>query len=227
MVSNDLANVSTTGYKHTRVGFRDLLYQEPGRPAVPGTGARVGTGAAAVDAGRSMTQGALKQSDSPLDVAIVGEGFLRVQTPDGRQALTRDGALRLDGKGRLTTQNGSFVQPLIRVPAGVAPEKLQIAADGTVSADGRRLGRLDVVTVRAPQGLVPAGDNVFLASPASGPAVRAPEETTLQAKALETSNVDMSSAMVEMIDAQRSFQLASKAIETADRMMEIANGVKR
>jgi flagellar basal-body rod protein FlgG len=227
LVSNDLANVSTTGYKHTRVGFRDLLYQEPGRPAVRGDAARVGTGAAAVDAGRSMGQGTLQQTDSPLDVAIVGEGFLRVQLPDGREALTRDGALRLDAKGRLTTQTGGLVQPVIRVPDGAARDKLQIGPDGTVTADGRRLGQLDLVTVRSPQGLMAAGDNAFVATAASGPVARAPQASTLQSGALEGSNVDMSTAMVEMIDAQRSYQLASKAIETADQMMEIANGVKR
>ena len=227
LVSNDLANVNTTGYKHTRVGFRDLLYQEPGRPAARGTNARTGTGAAAVDAGRSMEQGTLKQTDSPLDVAIVGDGFLRVQLPDGRAALTRDGSLRLDAKGRLTTQTGGLVQPVIRVPADVAPDKVQIAADGQVTADGRPLGRLALVTVRAPQGLIPAGENAFLVSAASGPAIGAPQTTKLESHSLEASNVDMSSAMVEMIDAQRSFELASKAIETADHMMEIANGVKR
>ena len=227
LVSNDLANANTTGYKHTRVGFRDLMYQEPGRPAAAGGGVRVGTGAAAVDAGRSMTQGALQRTDNKLDVAIQGEGFLRVRLPDGRQGLTRDGALRLDETGRLTTQTGGVVQPPLRVPRDVPSDKVEIARDGSVSAEGRPLGRIDLVTVRSPQRLQSVGDNAFLATAASGAAVRAPAGTTLEAGALEGSNVEMSDAMIEMIDAQRSYQLASKAIETADRMMEIANGVKR
>ena len=227
LVSNDLANVNTTGYKHTRVGFRDLLYQDPGRPAVAGGAARTGTGAAAVDAGRSMGQGVLERTDSKLDVAIQGEGFLRVRLPDGRQALTRDGALRLDGTGRLTTQTGAVVQPDIRIAKTVTSDQVQIGRDGTVTADGRRVGRLDLVTVRAPEALTSVGENAYVPSAASGAPVRAPRATTLEAGALEASNVDMSDAMIEMIDAQRSYQLAAKAIETADQMMEIANGVRR
>ena len=224
-VSNDLANVSTNGYKHVRVGFRDLMYQQAGRPAAETV--RTGTGAAAVDAGRAMTQGALKRTDQPLDVAIQGEGFLRVRLPDGRQALTRDGAMHVDGRGRLTNSLGALMQPEIRVPRGVTAEQITIAGDGTVSAGGDELGRLDIVTVRAPQALTSVGDNAFVPSPESGAPTRAPGATTLEAGALEGSNVDMSDAMVELIDAQRSYQLASKAIETADQMMGIANQVKR
>jgi len=226
-VSNDLANASTNGYKHVRVGFRDLMYQQAGRSAAQGDAARTGTGAAAVDVGRAMGQGSLKRTDQPLDVAIQGEGFLRVRLPDGRQALTRDGALRLDGNGRLTTAIGGLVQPEIRVPRDVTADKVAIAPDGTVTAAGDPVGRIDVVTVRAPQALTSVGDNAFVPSAASGAPVRAPGATTLEAGALEGSNVDMSDAMVELIDAQRSYQLASRAISTADEMMGIANGVKR
>src|SRR5918996_3175248 len=98
-VSNDLANANTTGYKHVRVGFRDLVYQQAGRPAADGV--RTGAGAAAVDAGRAFGQGALQRTDRSLDVAIQGEGFLRVKLPDGRDALTRDGGLHIDGLRRL------------------------------------------------------------------------------------------------------------------------------
>jgi flagellar basal-body rod protein FlgG len=226
-VSNDLANVSTSGYKHVRVGFHDLIYQEGRRPAVRGTAAQVGKGVATVDAGRSTAQGSLQRTDSPLDVAIQGQGYLRVRLADGRQALTRDGAMHLDDRGRLTSSTGALMQPAITVPKGLTSADVRIAQDGTVSAGGRRLGRLDVVTVRAPQALTSVGENAFVPSPASGAPTRAPASTFLSAGALEASNVDMSDAMVEMIDAQRSYQLASKAIETADQMMEIANGVRR
>lgn len=225
-VSNDLANASTTGYKHVRIGFRDLMYQQGGRTSAEGA-ARTGTGAASVDAGRSMGQGATQRTGEALDVAIQGEGFLRVRLPDGRQALTRDGALRFDGEGKLTSSSGALVQPPISLPKGNAAEKVEISRDGTVTADGRRLGRIDLVAVRSPQGLEAVGDNAFLPSAASGAVTRAPAATTLDQGALEASNVDMSDAMVEMIDAQRSYSLASRAIQTADQMMEIANGVKR
>ncbi len=226
-VSNDLANASTTGYKHTRVGFRDLLYQQAGRSAAQDGNAQTGTGVAMVDAGRSMAEGALKPTGLPLDVAIRGDGFLRVRLPDGRQALTRDGALHVDGTGRLATSMGGVLQPDIVVPAGVGADGVKIEADGTVTGGGRTLGKLELVTVPAPNMLTPAGDNAYVASVTSGATVPAPATTVLQAGALEASNVDMSQAMVEMIDAQRSYQMASKAIATADQMMEIANGVKR
>jgi flagellar basal-body rod protein FlgG len=224
-VANDLANANTTGYKHGRVGFRDLMYEQAGRPAAAGV--RTGHGAAAVDAGKSFGQGALQRTDRSLDVAIQGEGFLRIKLADGREALTRDGNLLVDGRGRLATNTGALIQPGITVPKGTAEGEIAIAGDGTVTASGRRLGKLALVTVRSPQQLTPIGDNAFQVSPASGPAGAAPRATKLTQGALEASNVDMASAMVGMIESQRAFELASKAIHTADQMWEIANGVKR
>jgi flagellar basal-body rod protein FlgG len=224
-VANDLANANTTGYKHQRVGFRDLVYDQTGRSSADGV--RTGSGAAAVDAGRAFAQGVMQRTDRPLDVAIQGEGFLRVRLADGRDALTRDGGLHVDGSRRLVTGTGAIVQPAITVPEGVAEDQISIGGDGTVLAAGRRIGRLDVVTVRSPQGLLSAGDNAFVPSAASGPAIAAPRATTLSQGALEASNTDMAEAMVAMIESQRAFQLASKAITTADEMMGIANQVKR
>jgi flagellar basal-body rod protein FlgG len=224
-VANDLANANTTGYKHQRVGFRDLVYDQTGRSSAQGV--RTGSGAAAVDAGRSYGQGVLQRTDRPLDIAIQGEGFLRVRLPDGREALTRDGGLHVDGVGNLTTSTGALMQPAIKVPAGVPEDQISIGSDGTVVAAGRRIGRLDVVTVRSEAGLLSAGDNAFLTTPESGPAVAAPRTTTLSQGALESSNTDVAEAMVAMIESQRAFQMASKAISTADEMMGIANQVKR
>ena len=224
-VANDLANANTTGYKHQRVGFRDLVYDQTGRSSAEGV--RTGSGAAAVDAGRAFAQGVLQRTDRPLDVAIQGEGFLRVRLADGRDALTRDGGLHVDGARRLVTGTGAVVQPAITVPEGTAEDQISIGPDGTVLAAGRRIGRLDIVTVRSPQGLLSAGDNAFVTSPASGAAIAAPRATTLTQGALESSNTDMAEAMVAMIESQRAFQLASKAITTADEMMGIANQVKR
>jgi flagellar basal-body rod protein FlgG len=224
-VANDLANANTTGYKHERVGFRDLVYDQTGRSSAQGV--RTGSGAAAVDAGRSFGQGVLQRTDRPLDVAIQGEGFLRIKLPDGRDALTRDGGLHIDGAGNLTTSTGALLQPAMKVPAGTAEDQVSIGPDGTVLAAGRRVGRLDIVTVRSQAGLLSAGDNAFLTTATSGPAIAAPRATKLTQGALEASNTDMAEAMVSMIESQRAFQLASKAITMADEMMGIANQVKR
>jgi flagellar basal-body rod protein FlgG len=224
-VANDLANANTTGYKHQRVGFRDLVYEQAGRSSAQGV--RTGSGAAAVDAGRAFSQGVLQRTDRTLDVAIQGEGFLRVRLADGRDALTRDGGLQIDGARRLVTSAGSLVQPEITIPEGVAEDQISIGPDGTVLANRERIGKIDVLTVRSTQGLIAAGDNAFVTTAASGPAVAAPTTTALTQGALESSNTDMASAMVAMIESQRAFQLASKAITTADEMMGIANQVKR
>jgi flagellar basal-body rod protein FlgG len=225
-VSNDLANASTTGYKHVRVGFRDLLYNAQGGSA--GATVLAGAGAAAGFIGRSQEQGALQTTDQPLDVAIQGPGFFQVKRPDGSLALTRDGSLRLDSQGRLTTNDGNVLQPEITVPRGTSADKLSIAGDGTVRVGtGRPLGRIELVNVPAPDGLQPLGGNLFAANAASGKPTAVGTDTILRQGALEASNVDVGDAMVDMIDAQRSFQMASKAIQMQDQMLEIANQVKR
>jgi len=224
-VSNDLANANTTGYKRVRVGFRDLVYTQTGRSSAQGP--RTGAGAAAVDAGRAFQQGAVQRTDQPYDVAIQGEGFLRVRLPDGRQALTRDGGLHVDEAGKLVTTSGGVIQPAITLPETAAGSDVSIGPDGTVLAAGQRVGRIELVSVRSPQRLQPVGDNAFLATAESGAARPAPASTTLTQGALEMSNVDMADAMVAMIESQRAFQLTSKAIQTQDQMWEIANGVKR
>jgi flagellar basal-body rod protein FlgG len=225
-ISNDLANASTTGYKRVRVGFRDLLYGAQGNGAGPTVAA--GAGAAASIFGRSQEQGAIQTTDQPLDVAIEGPGFLQVKRPDGSLALTRDGALRLDALGRLTTQDGDLLDPPLTVPRGTTAGELSIGADGTVRGrGGRALGRIALVDVPAPDGLQPLGGNLFATTAASGQARAAGAATTLRQGALEGSNVDIGDAMVDMIDAQRSFQMASKAIQMQDQMLEIADQVKR
>lgn len=224
-IANDLANSNTTAYKHSRVGFRDLVYEQAGRASAQGV--RTGHGAAAVDAGRAFSQGALQRTDRTLDVSIQGEGFLRVKLANGTQALTRDGNLQIDGRGRLTTASGGLLQPGITLPAGAQESDIAIGRDGTVSAGGRRLGKLDLVTVRAPQALTASGDNTFVPSAASGRPTAASQATVVESGTLEASNVDLSTSLVSIIESQRAFELSSKAIQTADQMWEIANGVKR
>lgn len=223
-VANDLANASTTGYKPVRVAYRDLAYQQASSGAQAGT--QTGSGANARISGRDHRQGSLTPTQRNLDVALQGPGFLRVRRPDGTEALTRDGGLSLDAAGRLTTKSGDLVQPPITVPAGVTGDKLQIATDGTVSANGRALGRIAVVDVPNPDGLVALGNNLFGGSAASG-AARATRATELVAGHLESSGTDMASAMTAMIEAQRAFGLVSKAITTRDEVWGIANQIKR
>lgn len=224
-LSNDLANADTTGYKRIRVGFSDLLYEQAGRPAAAGVS--VGTGVRAVQTGRSFEQGGMSQTGNPLDVAIQGDGFFKVKLPDGRQALTRDGGLHLDGDRRLVTGAGALVQPPVTIPAGISEAGIAIGADGSVVAGGRAVGRIVLANVRSAQGLQAAGSNAFVTTTASGNAVAAPATTTVVQNTLEGSNSDIGTVMVDMIDSQRTYQLASKAIQSADQMMEIANGVKR
>ncbi|HEX6458475.1 MAG TPA: flagellar hook-basal body protein [Thermoleophilaceae bacterium] len=224
-VANDLANVDTTGYKSLRTGFRDLLYTQAAKAAGPRVD--VGAGAAATQLGRSLQQGSLQNTGRMLDVAISGQGFFQVRLPNGSTALTRDGNLHLDRNGRLVNSTGARVLPAITVPAGTTEDQVSIASDGTVNVAGRQLGRLRVVDVRSPEGLAPAGNNLFTTSAASGPVRAAGTGTTLQQGYLEGSNVDMADAMVGMMDAQRGFELASKAISMQDEMAGIANQVKQ
>jgi len=223
-IANDLANVSTTGYKSLRVGFHDLVYQAEGRGAGPGVA--TGAGAAAEVIGRNSGQGALIPTERPLDVALAGPGFIRVRGGDGNELLTRDGNLQVNADGRLQTAGGLLLEPPIRVPDGTDPEQIAIGADGTVSAGGRRLGRIDVVTVSNPDGLEAAGDNAFRVTAASGPVVAA-AGTDLQQGALEASNVDVADATVAMMNAQRGYELSSRVIQTQDEVLAVANGVKR
>jgi flagellar basal-body rod protein FlgG len=219
-VANDLANVNTSGYKKERVAFRDLLYVRDASGNV-----QSGAGAAATTIGRGFAQGALRETGNKLDVAIENGGFIQVRRADGTTGLTRDGSLRLDPRGRLTTQQGDLVQPAVTVPAGTQESDVSIGSDGTVTANNRPVGTLQLFTVRSPQGLQSVGDSLFRATATSGPATRMANARLTQGS-LEASNVDVADSMTEMMDAQRSFQLASKAVQMQDQLLQIANQVK-
>jgi flagellar basal-body rod protein FlgG len=218
-VSNDIANTNTAGYKRVRVGFRDLVYQQDGP-----TGVRTGSGAALTQLGRGSEQGALQQTGNPFDLAIQGEGYFQVRRNDGQLALTRNGTFSVDGLGRLVNANGDRLVPQITIPRGVDPSKVSIDRAGAVTANGRNIGRIQIVTVPAPNGLAPAGDNNYLVTAASGGVRRATGIVTQGV--VESSNVDLADAMVDMMDSQRSYSMASKAIHMQDQMMEIANSLK-
>jgi flagellar basal-body rod protein FlgG len=219
-VANDLANVNTNGYKKERVAFRDLLYVRDASGNV-----QSGAGAAATTIGRGFAQGAIRETGNPLDLAIENGGFIQVRRADGTTALTRDGALRLDPRGRITTQQGDLLQPAVTLPADTKESDVRIASDGTISVGNRQVGRIQLMTVRSPQGLQSAGDNLFRTTAASG-AATALAGGRLTQGAVEASNVDVADTMTEMMDAQRSFQLASKAVQMQDQLLQIANQVK-
>jgi flagellar basal-body rod protein FlgG len=200
-VANDLANVNTTGYKKLRVAFRDLVYTETGPGAAPGV--QEGAGSAATLVGRGAAQGALQRTDRMLDVAVQGPGYLRVTGANGQQVLTRDGALQIDANNRLTTMNGFATG--VTVPAGTSEDDVDIAANGSVTV----------------------GNHTFAATAASGAPAAAGANTTIEQGALEASNVDVADSFSDMIEAQRAFELGSRAIRMQDQLLEIANGVKR
>lgn len=223
-LANDMANVDTPGYQSTEVGFQDLLYSTAGAGA-SGTDGATGAGAQSAIVGRSQEQGALQTTGRPLDVAISGPGFIQVRRDDGSIGLTRNGDLQQDAKGQLTNQDGNPLVPPITIPSGVDPTKVQITANGTVNANGRTLGKIELVDVPAPNQLQPDGDSMFSVTAASG-ATRPVSGSTLQQGALESSNVDINQAMTQMITAQRTYQMSSEAIHYQDQMLQIANQIK-
>ncbi|HEY2056481.1 MAG TPA: flagellar hook-basal body protein [Solirubrobacterales bacterium] len=223
-LSNDIANVSTTGYKSLRVGFRDLLYQSPGRGGAEGTA--TGSGAAATVIGQDFEQGSLEATERPLDVALTTPGFIQVRGPGGGVALTRDGNLQIGPDGQLRTANGQALEPPVQIPKGVAPEDISIAPDGTVSAGRRKLGKIALVGVTNPNGLRADGEDGYRPTAASGP-VKAAPKARLQQGTLEASNVDMSNVMTAMTEAQQGYALAGKAVTTQDEVLAVANGLIR
>jgi flagellar basal-body rod protein FlgG len=218
-LSNDIANVNTTGYKQVRLGFRDLIYNIE-------AGMRIGAGSAVVDAGRMFGQGALQQNGEPLSLALDGPGFFQVRRADGSLALTRAGDFHTDADGHLVTSSGDRVWPPVTLPKGTNLDDVSISAEGRVTVKQAVIGRIQVFTVASPTRLVPVGDSLFAPTVQSGPA-QAVATNGIRQGFLEGSNVDLADAMVNVIDAQRSFQMDSRAIQTQDQLMQIANEIRR
>lgn len=235
VVSHNLANVSTNGYKREHAVFEDLMYQNL-RPAGSATseqtslptGLQVGLGVRAVATSRNHTQGSLQQSGNYLDVAIKGNGFFQIQMPDGTTAYTRDGSFQLDANGQVVTNNGYTVLPGIIVPADA--KSLTIGQDGTVavttagSTAQTTLGQLQLANFINPPGLESLGGNLYAETVASGaPQTGAPGTNSLgavQQGFTETSNVNVVEELVSMIQTQRAYELNSKAIQTSDQMLQ-------
>jgi flagellar basal-body rod protein FlgG len=213
-VANDIANASTPGYRKDRMAFRDLVSNG------------VEAGVAATELGRSETAGSLEGSDNPLALAIEGPGFFQVRGADGKTLLTRAGEFQLDARRHVVTSSGNDLVPPVVIPAGVTVDHVQVARDGTITAGATRLGKLAIVDVPAVGGLQPMGAGTYAPTAASG-APAAVAKPAISQGFLEGSNVDMADSMVDMLDAQRSFELASRAVRMQDQLMDIANQIRR
>jgi flagellar basal-body rod protein FlgG len=221
-VGNDLANLSTTGYKSERVAFSDLLYNKFDQA---GTETTTGAGAGAQTIGSSRAQGAIRETGDPLDVAIEGGGYFQVTRSNGQVALTRDGSFGVDASGTLVNSSGDRLSPPIKLPAGVSPSTVRISSDGTVTVGEKKLGQIKLFTVAAPDRLLADGVSEFSPTAASG--YPTPLATAnIKQGALEMSNVDMAKEMSVMVSTQRAFQMSSTAIQTESQMMSIANQLK-
>ena len=235
VISNNLANVSTNGFKRANAVFEDLMYQnlrQVGAAAdqqntLP-TGLQLGLGVRTVATSRQFTQGSLQQSGNNLDVAVNGGGFLQVTMPDGTTGYTRDGSLQLDAQGRLVTSSGYPLTAGITIPPEA--QSVTIGNDGVVSAKmpgqatPQAVGSIELANFVNPAGLEPRGQNLFGESLASGnPITGAPGTAgmgTLMQGFVETSNVNVVQELVTMIQTQRAYEMNSKAITTSDQMLQ-------
>ena len=241
-IANNLANVNTTGFKRSRVEFQDVLYQNYRRAGtatsatsrVPNELA-IGYGTKAVSTVRQHSNGSFTETNNPLDVAIAGDGFFQVQHPDGSTVYTRDGGFKLSADGRLVTADGYGLVPEITVPEDTV--SVSIGRDGTVQVlqFGEDIpvdvGQIELARFINPSGLSTIGHNLMVPTGASGdPITDLPLQNgmgELNQGYLESSNVQIVDEMVNMIVAQRAYEMNSKAIQTADDMSSIANSLKR
>jgi len=243
-IANNLSNVNTTGFKQNRADFEDLLYQTTrvaGTPAtevtVVPTGVQVGHGVKVAATQKVFTQGSLQSTGNVSDLAIQGEGFFRVLQYDGTFGYTRDGAFKIDSNGQLVNSNGYRVMPEVILPENFIRESLSISQDGRItvkvagSDDPLEIGQMELYRFVNPGGLQAIGENLYKITNASGEAIGSRPGfdgmgKTVQ-KFIEMSNVSVVQEMVNMIVAQRAYELNSKAIQTSDTMLGIANNLKR
>jgi len=235
VISNNLANVGTTGFKKGRASFEDLLYEtvsQPGGSSSDSTelpsGLMLGTGVRTVSTEKIFTQGSLSRTDSSLDVAIQGRGFLQILLPDGSTSYTRDGSFSINDQGQMVTSMGYELDPSITIPSETL--SVTIGADGTVSTltagntAPTQIGTLQLADFINPQGLQPIGQNQFKETIASGsPQTSTPGLNglgTLIQGSLEASNVNVVEELVNMIETQRAYEMNSKAIQTVDEMLQ-------
>lgn len=235
VISNNLANVSTNGFKGSRAVFEDLLYQTIRQPGANSTqqtelpsGIQLGTGVQQVATERLYTQGNLQQTGNSTDVAINGNGFFQVQMPDGTLAYTRDGSFQINAQGQLVTSSGYPVQPAVTVPQNAT--SLTIGKDGVVTVttpgtvNNTQVGTFQLANFINPAGLRSMGENLYAETEASGTANLANPGSNgvgaLNQNYVETSNVNVVEEMVNMIQTQRAYEINSKSVQTSDQMLE-------
>ncbi|MBN2427676.1 MAG: flagellar basal-body rod protein FlgG [Deltaproteobacteria bacterium] len=240
VISNNLANVNTAGFKKSRADFQDLLYQsvevagsDTSADTQNPTGIEVGLGARAAAVQKVFTVGDLMQTGNELDVAIEGPGFYQVELPNGDTAYTRSGALKKDSSGRLVTSEGYPILPQITIPENAT--SVAIGEDGTVQAfldgsmTGSEVGSIELATFSNPAGLSSQGKNLLKETASSGaPILGVPGETglgTLAQGFLEGSNVSVMEEMVNMIAGQRAYEVNSKAVKASDEMLQMTNNL--
>jgi len=241
-VANNLANVNTIGFKRGRLHFQDLFYQRlstGGGPLAAGQPApsavEVGHGAIPVSADRVFSQGETRATEGPLDLLIEGEGFFTLLMPDGTPTYTRDGCFTLNADGVLVSASGLPVEPSITLPDNV--EEVTVSPDGVVSAvvagstTPQEVGTLELARFVNPAGLRGEGHNLYSVTEASGPAITGTAGTEGMGRVisgyLEMSNVSVVEEMVNLISAQRAYEINSKAIQSADEMLSLANNLRR
>jgi flagellar basal-body rod protein FlgG len=235
VVSNNIANVNTTGFKRERAVFEDLLYQNISQVGASSTqdtqlpsGFSIGTGVRVVATEKLHSQGNLTNTGNPLDLAVQGKGFFQILMPDGSLAYTRDGSFQVNQDGQLVTSSGYQVQPAITVPEGA--QSVTVGSDGTVSVllpgstAATQVGSLQLTNFINPAGLQAIGQNLLLESGASGaPQTGTPGLNglgTLLQGSVESSNVNIAEELVNMIETQRAYEMNSKAIQSADQMLQ-------
>ncbi len=241
-ISNNLANVNTTGFKKSRVNFEDLMYQnlnQPGTPNAQGeeipVGVEVGHGSKVSATQKLFTEGDVKNTDNELDIMIEGDGFLQIRLPDGTMAYTKDGSLKQDSNGQIVTSDGYPVSPNLQIPENTTD--ISITSDGTVNvkigdqAESESIGQLELYNFSNPAGLNSIGKNLYKRTTASGaPIGGTPGNNglgTINQGYLEMSNVKVVEEMVNMIAAQRAYEVNSKSIKAADEMLQTANQLRR
>jgi flagellar basal-body rod protein FlgG len=236
VIANNLANMNTTGFKQQRAEFQDLLYQNIQTPgaqtsdtgAVAPNGIQIGAGVKTAAIYRVTTQGDLKNTSNPYDVAVQGAGYFRIQMADGTDAYTRAGNFSLSPQGQLVTQQGLVVQPGIAIPQNTISVSInaqgQVNATVAGNATPQTVGQLELTRFPNEAGLNAQGDNLFLETPASGsPQAGVPGTPgygTIQQGFLETSNVNSVDEITALITAQRAYEMNSKVISAADQMMQ-------
>ena len=238
VVSNNLANVSTTGFKKGRPVFEDLVYQnvrqaggQQAQDAEMPSGLYLGTGVRVVATEKMFSQGNLQQTENAFDVAVLGRGFFQIQLPDGTVSYTRDGSFQINSQGQMVTSSGYQVQPNLNIPQGA--QSVTIGRDGTVSvrlpgqAEPVQIGLLQLADFINPAGLEPLGENLFVETGASGPPLQGNPGLnglgSLAQGALESSNVNVVEELVNMIETQRAYEMNSKAISSSDEMLRYVN----